>query len=52
MGRTPFDDLDDSAVLTPKDIADRLRQWQSLALLLWEYAGHPGDAAAARKALI
>jgi hypothetical protein len=25
MGRTPFDDLDDSAVLTPKDIADRLR---------------------------
>jgi hypothetical protein len=25
VGRTPFDDLDDSAVLTPKDIADRLR---------------------------
>lgn len=25
MGRTPFDDLDDSHVLTPKDIPDRLR---------------------------
>ena len=25
MGRTPFDDLDDSDVLTAKEIADRLR---------------------------
>ena len=25
MGHTPFDDLDASHVLTPKDIADRLR---------------------------
>ncbi len=25
MPRTPFDDLDESAVLTPQDIADRLR---------------------------
>jgi hypothetical protein len=25
MGRTPFDDLDESAVLTPQDVAERLR---------------------------